>query len=205
MTRRRGDTTLRVTVYTLRCLTSTCLPPVNGKPVRFPTLVVRYREKGLDRKLAVAWPGVAVHSQLSGDPLVPVGIVDAPPVLSSQTRLSPSLLKLILAVAALAAGLFGALFLLQGLWPRTFYSLRRWRELTPLGRAMAQVDAAALVEDEPLRRQVLDRVATQLEAAGARDLGHEARGLAWGPAPPGQQELEGFAARVRHAARTEAR
>ena len=72
-----------------------------------------------------------------------------------------------------------------------------------LGRAMAQVDAAALVEDEPLRRQVLDRVATQLEAVGANELGHEARGLAWGPAPPGQPELEGFAARVRHAARTE--
>jgi hypothetical protein len=201
----RGPATLRATVYTLTCVTSACLPPTNGKPVRFRSLEVRYRQKGLERALTVPWPGVAVHSQLSGDPLVPVGIVDAPPVLSSSTRVSPDLLKLILGIGIVGAGLLGTLLLLQGLWPRTFYSLRRWRELTPLGRAMAQVDAAALVEDEPLRRQVLDRVATQLDAAGARDLGLEARGLAWGPAAPGRYELEGFAARVREVARTERR
>ena len=201
----RGAATLRVTVYTLRCLIPACLPPTNGKPVRFPSLQVRYRQTGLERKLVVPWPGVALHSQLSGDPLVPVGIVDAPPVLSSGTRFTPGLLKLLLALGALGAGLVGALLLLQGLWPHTFYSLRRWRELTPLGRAMAQVDAAALVEDEPLRRQVLDRVATQLDAAGARELGLEARGLAWGPASPGQRELEGFAERVREVARAERR
>ena len=197
----RHGATLRRTVYTLRCLTASCLPPTNGKPVRFPALEVRFRQTGLERTLTVPWPGVAVHSQLSGDPLVPVGIVDAPPVLSSTTRLSPAVSKLVLGVAALGIGLVGALLLLQGLWPQRFYSLRRWRALTPLGRAMAQVDAAALVEDEPLRRKVLDRVASHLDAVGARELGLEARGLAWGPAAPGRQELEGFATRVREAAR----
>ncbi|MFN8223682.1 MAG: hypothetical protein U0R50_10625 [Gaiellales bacterium] len=200
--RRRGTTTLREATFTLRCLTSACLPPANGKPVRFPPLRVSFERGGVGRTLTVAWPGLAVHSQLSGDPLVPVGIVDAPPALGNGTRVSAGLMRALFALAAISAGLAGALLVLQALWPTRFYSLREWRRLTPLGQAMAQVDAAARIEDEGLRRQVLDRLAGRLDEAGALTLGREARGLAWGPATPGRQELEAFAARVRATARS---
>ncbi len=151
------------------------------------------------------WRGLVVHSRLSGDPAAAEGIVDAPPALSTGFARSPTLLLVVLGLLAFGLGLAGALLVVQGLWPRFFYSLGWWRSLSPLSQSLLQVEAAATIDDEAVRRGSLDRLATQLEAAHAPELGGEARRLAWGPAVPGPAELTGFAAHVRATARRPAR
>ena len=76
---RRGETTLLRTVYVLRCATAACLPPRDGRPIRFPPAIVSYRAGGRARTASVPWRGLIVHSRLSGDPAAAEGIVDAPP------------------------------------------------------------------------------------------------------------------------------
>lgn len=202
---RRGGATLLRTVYVLRCVTVACLPPKDGRPVRFAPATVRYRSGGRARAEAVAWRGLIVHSRLSGDPAAVEGITDAPPALSTGFARSTALVVALLALLAVLLGVAGALLVVQGLWPRFFYSLGWWRSLSPLSQSLLQVEAAASIEDEAVRRGSLDRLATQLEAARAPELGGEARRLAWGPAVPGPAELTAFVARVRASARKSAR
>ncbi len=202
---RRGEATLRRDVYVLRCATVACLPPKDGRPVRFAPATVQYRAGGRARTETVPWRGLIVHSRLSGDPAAAEGITDAPPALSTGFARSPTLVVVALGLLALVLGLAGALLVVQGLWPRFFYSLGWWRSLSPLSQSLLQVEASASIDDEAVRRGALDRLATQLEAAQVPDLGGEARRLAWGPAVPGPAELAGFVARVRAAARKSAR
>lgn len=201
---RRGETTLLRTVYVLRCATAACLPPRDGRPIRFPPAIVSYRAGGRARTASVPWRGLIVHSRLSGDPAAAEGIVDAPPALSTGFARSPTLVVVALGLLALVLGLAGALLVVQGLWPRFFYSLGWWRSLSPLSQSLLQVEAAASIDDEAVRRGSLDRLATQLDEARSPELGGEARRLAWGPAVPGATELTAFAARVRATARRSA-
>jgi hypothetical protein len=198
---RRGAATLLRTVVVLRCATVACLPPRDGRPVRFAAATVRYRLDGRARAVAVPWRGLVVHSRLSGDPAAAEGITDAPPALSTGFARSPTVVVAVLVLLAIALGLVGALLVVQGLWPRFFYSLGWWRTLSPLSQSLLQVEAAASIDDEAVRRGALDRLATQLEAAQAPELGGEARRLAWGPTAPGPAELTGFVGRVRAGAR----
>jgi hypothetical protein len=197
--RRRGSVSLLRTVVQLRCLTTECLPRRDGQPFAFKPLGVTYRLGREEKVEQIPWRALAVHSRLSSDPESPLGVVDTPPELSTDFARSPTLLRSALIVLALMLGLGGALLVVQGLWPRFFYSLRAWRRLTPLEQALAQVEAAARLEDETVRRRVLDQLATQLDGTGAPELVLETRGLAWAANAPRQDELTGLVARIRSA------
>jgi hypothetical protein len=194
---RRGSVSLLHTVVRLRCLTSACLPRRDGQPFSFEPLEVRYRlgrEEGVER---IPWRALAVHSRLSSDPSAPLGVVDTPPELSADFARSPTLLRFALGALALVLALVGVLLVVQGLWPQFFYSLKAWRRLTPLEQAIVQVEAAAGLEDETVRRRALDQLATQLDSAGAAELGLETRGLAWAADAPDRAELAGLVTRIR--------
>ena len=93
--------------------------------------------------------------------------------------------------------LVGALLVATGFWPRFFYSLRRWRRLSPLEQALTQLDAASRIEDETIRRRVLDQLASRLREADLPSLERESRALAWGSAAPEADGIELLRERIR--------
>ena len=98
---------------------------------------------------------------------------------------------------AAVLGLAGAWLVVTGLWPRFFYSSRRWQRLSPLEQALAQLDAAARIEDEEVRRRVLDQLATRLGEADLVALERHTRTLAWSASSPEAEALERLGELVR--------
>ncbi len=194
---RQGSVSLLRTVVRLRCLTAACLPRSDGRPFEFKPLELTYRQGLEDRTERIPWRALAVGSRLSSDVRSPVGIVDTPPELSSGFSRSPDLVRVVLGCLALGLGLFGTLLVIQGLWPQFPYSLRRWRQLSPLEQSLAQVEAASRVDDEALRRRVLDQLANHLGVVDAPELEFETRQLAWTQSAPTDAELAGLVERVR--------
>lgn len=195
--RHQGSVSLISTVVQLRCLTAACLPRRDGRPFDFKPLELTYRQGAEDRTEQIPWRALAVGSRLSSDARSPVGIIDTPPELSSEFARSPMLLRAVLGGLALVVGVLGSLFVIQGLWPRFPYSLRRWRGLSPLEQSLAQVEAASLIGDEALRRRVLDQLANQLGAVDRPELEFETRQLAWTSNAPTSAELALLVGRVR--------
>jgi hypothetical protein len=195
--RHQGSVSLISTVIRLRCLTTACLPRRDGRPFDFKPLELTYRQGVEDRTEQIPWRALAVGTRLSSDARSPVGISDTPPELSRDFARSPTLLRAVLGALALVVGVLGSLLVIQGLWPRFPYSLRRWRGLSPLEQSLAQVEAASLMEDEALRRRVLDQLANQLGAVDRPELEFETRQLAWTSSAPTSADLDLLVGRVR--------
>ena len=98
---------------------------------------------------------------------------------------------------AIVLGVTGTLLIATGLWPRFPYSRRRWRRLSPLDQALAQLDAAAAIDDERLRRRVLDQLASRLAEADLEALAQESRTLAWDADPPEAEALTLLGTQIR--------
>ena len=190
----RGNVSLLRTRITLSCLSPACLAPREGSRVfQFRPLGVSYRQGEQGHTLQGPWDPVRVHSRLGQSPQ----LVDAPPDLENHVRVPPRVAQLVLALIAAALALLGATLVVTGLWPRFPYSLRRWRRLTPLEQALAQLDAAAGIDDEGARRRVLDQLATRLNEHDLAALEHHSRALAWRQAAPEPEELDLLGEHVR--------
>jgi hypothetical protein len=190
----QGTVSLLRTTISLSCLTPACLPSRSGGRVfRFRPLTVSYRQGARPRTLQQAWDRVRVYSRLGPNPR----LVDTPPRLDSGFRVSPGVAQVVLALLAAGLALIGAVWVVTGFWPRFPYSLRRWRRLSPLEQALAQLDAAARIDDEDVRRRVLDQLATRLGEHDLALLERRSRSLAWGEAVPAPEELDRLGEHVR--------
>jgi hypothetical protein len=191
----QGQVTLLRTRITLHCLTVDCVIPRDGGRVfRFAPVTISYRRGAEELRAVDPWEPVQVYSRLTTQR---PGLVDAPPTLDMQARVSPTLVRIALMVVAAVLLLAGGWLVASSLWPRFFYSRRRWRRLTPLERALAQLDAAAQVEDEDLRRRVLDQLADRLGEAELASLEQRSRTLAWRETAPEPETLALLGEQVR--------
>jgi hypothetical protein len=198
--------------WTLRCLTSPCVPrtpPSDGSHVfRFKPAHIAYLR--LDRKpayqISASWPAIQVVSQVS--PGVAAALfttnrlnwrLDLTPVAAPTYRLSAGVL---FGLAIAAAGGFGLL----GLWLawRWYLVVRPQRAValpvdpgTQLERALAVLRYAHQHGDETLQRKAFERVAGELGVERADELTLIARELAWSPRTPEDAEVEEFAEQAR--------
>jgi hypothetical protein len=195
---RRESLSLVRTRFVLSCLTDACLPSRRAsRQFRFPAPTISFREHARELRVSSPWSsGVTVSTRL-GPPSARPQLVDRPPSLSTSFRISPGLLRVALACLAALLALAGALLVTRGLWPRFFYSRRHWRRLTPLQRALAQVEAAAAIEDEGTRRRTLDQLARRLREAELPALEREISSAAWDASPPRPESLELLVQRIR--------
>jgi hypothetical protein len=195
---RQGSLSLVSTRIELSCLAQSCLPSRKTvRQFRFPPATISFRRDGRLLQVQSPWPnGVYVSSRL-GPPSVPAQLVDRPPSLGEGFRFSPQAAQVVLICVTAMLALAGGLLLARGLWPRFFYSRRRWRRLSPLERALLQVQAAAEIDDEETFRRTLEQLATRLEEARLPDLEREVRASAWGAATPRADSLELLVRRIR--------
>jgi len=193
-----GQARLLRTRVTLQCLQLSCLAPREGvHSFRFPPAVVHYRQDGRQRQLVRPWGELQAVSRLGpGRPR----LTEGPPAVAERFRVSPALARAVLLGVAVAAGLAGAWLVLTGLWPHAFLARRRWRRLTPLEQALAQLDAAARAGDEETRRRVLEHLAATLGEVDLAALEQESRRLAWSATPPAGDELVALGEHVRASA-----
>jgi hypothetical protein len=198
--------------WTLRCLTSPCVPrvpPSDGVHVfRFHPAHIAYLQ--LNRKVAyginASWPPVEVISQVS--PGVTAALQKTSrlnwrfamtPVAAPTYRVSPGLLFWL---AVGVAGVFG----LAALWLawRWYLVVRPRRAPAPamdagtlLERALAVLRYAHEHGDETLQRKAFERVAGELGVERADELTLIARELAWSQRTPEDEEVEEFAEQAR--------
>ncbi len=191
----RRSVTLTRTVVSLQCLTTACLP-LRRQPrtFHFAPTTVRYSRRGQDRTLTEPWSPVRVSSHLES---AHARLAEVPPELTTETRLPPDALRLGLVAIAIACAAAGVWLVLTGLWPHVFSSRRRWRRLSELDRALAQLDAATAIDDEGLRRRVLEQLATRLGEADRASLERRTRTLAWSAHEPREEDLAALGAQVR--------
>jgi len=199
-------------VWTLRCITSPCVPRVPPSDTfhvfRFPPARIEYLK--LNRAPAyginASWPPVEVLSQVS--PGVAAFLaktkrlnwrLGVTPVAAPTYRVSPGLLFWL---ALAAAGVFGlAAVVLAARWfmlvrPRRA-GLTEITPGTPLERALAVLRYAHETGDETLQRKAFERVAGELGVERADELTQIARELAWSPRTPEDEEVEEFAEQAR--------
>jgi hypothetical protein len=191
---RRGTASLVRTRVSLSCLSPACLASrQGGRLLRFGPTTVSYRQGASELSLRRGWAPVRVYSRLGEGPQ----LVDAPPSLDPRFRVSPTMLRLALAALTAALALAGVVLVVSGLWPSFPYSQRRWRRLSPLEQALAQLDAAARIDDEDTRRRVLDQLATELGERELPLLERRSRALAWGEQAPEPEALDRLGEQVR--------
>jgi len=189
--------------YTLRCLRIACIPELlpgaagkaeSGRGERrsttLPAARVLYDDPTGETRLLTSarWPTLVSVSRINASDVERFGFVfktSVTPLPEPDYRVSPPLLG-----AGLLAGSLALLALPAGLvagW------LRRRRppppvveepELTPLERALRLVEWARESEDGGERRQALEVLAVELDAAERTRLAEAARMLAWSPASP---------------------
>jgi hypothetical protein len=195
---RRENLALFKTTYLLQCLTPGCLPPAQGGALKLAPVRISYRQGGRTVSVTRAWPGLRVFSRLTPSDLKTPVLRSTPPRSAPASFRLPSwVLETILAATAIVLALVGAVLVTGAFWPRRFYSLRRWRELSPLEQALAQLEAAATIENDEVRRRVLEQLARRLEELNLESLGDETRLLAWGAEAPQPAQMSALGERVR--------
>jgi hypothetical protein len=197
--------------WTLRCITSPCVPrlPPSDKfhvfhfhPARIEYVTPRGQELyGIN----AAFPPVEVLSQVS--PGVAAFLrktnrlnwrIDFTPVASPTYRVAPGTIFW-LAIA------FGGAFVLAAAWfARRWYLVVRPHRApvvvehgTPLERALAVLRYAHETGDETLQRKAFERVAGELGVERADELTLVARELAWSQRTPEDEEVEEFTEQAR--------
>jgi hypothetical protein len=197
--------------WTLRCLTTRCVPrapPSDGAHVfRFHPARIEYLRPNLKpayrihasfppiEAVSQVSPGVAAVLQKTNRLNWRLGLV---PVAAPTYRLAPGVLFWL--AIGVAAG-FGLL----ALWLAWRWYLvvrpRRVHELmdpgTPLERALAVLRYAHQHGDETLQRKAFERVAGELGVERADELTQIARELAWSQRTPEDEEVEEFAEQAR--------
>ena len=205
--------------WTLRCLTSPCVPrapPSDGAHVfRFHPARIEYLRPNLKPayRITASFPPIEAVSQVS--PGVAAVLqktnrlnwrLGLTPVAAPTYRLSPGTLFW------LAIGVAGVLGLLA-LWLAWRWYLvvrpRRAHELpmdpgTTLERALAVLRYAHQHGDETLQRKAFERVAGELGVERADELTQIARELAWSQRTPEDEEVEEFAEQARGTQESEA-
>ena len=206
--------------WTLRCITSACVPRVPPSErfhiFRFQLIHIDYLTPTGKRAYGIAatWPKVEVVSQVT--PGVAKFLQKTnhlnwrfhiTPVAAPTYRLSPSVLFWL----ALSGGLvllLGA-SLLAWHWYR-FIRPRRVQEAggpsgTPLERALAVLAWAHARGDDTLERKALERVAGELDVETPipeiDELSRTARELAWSSQRPEDEQVETFSERARGSGR----
>jgi hypothetical protein len=203
-------------VWTLRCLTSPCVPrvPPSDRVHVFTFHQAHIRYLGTNGKpayeLATNWPVLEVYSQLNVatvDEVLGSGklhwIFHLTPIASPTYARSPDLLFWL--ALGLGLGLFaGAAFfgwrLYLALRP-TAVATQTAEKGTPLERALAVLAYAHERGDETLQRKAFERVADELgietTLGEVDELTRTARELAWSQRTPADDEIEVFAEQVR--------
>lgn len=194
--------------WQLRCLTAPCVP---SKPPSDKYHVFTFHPAHIDylapdgtRKYGITagFPQVEVLSQVSPGVLSFLERHNAlnwqfrvAPVASPTYSVSPSLVFWIALVLACAAG--GAGLLVAGRWALSFRpaATAPTGPSTALDRALALFFWARDRGDETLQRKALERVADELEPAGA-ELSEAARALAWSPETPEGEEVRSISDRA---------
>jgi hypothetical protein len=198
--------------WTLRCLTTRCVPrapPSDGAHVfRFHPARIEYLRTNLKLayRIHASFPPIEAVSQIS--PGVAAVLqktnrlnwrLGLTPVAAPTYRLSPGLLLwLVIAVA----GAFGLVALWLGWRWYLVVRPRRAHDLpmdpgTPLERALAVLRYAHQHGDETLQRKAFERVAGELGVERADELTQIARELAWSQRTPEDEEVEEFAEQAR--------
>jgi hypothetical protein len=205
--------------WTLRCLTTRCVPrapPSDGAHVfRFHPARIEYLRTNLKPayRITASFPPIEAVSQVS--PGVAAVLqktnrlnwrLGLTPVAAPTFRLSPGLLVWL--AIAVAAG-FGLLALYLAWRWYLVVRPRRAHEFpmdpgTPLERALAVLRYAHQHGDETLQRKAFERVAGELGVARADELTQIARELAWSQRTPEDEEVEEFAEQARGTQETEA-
>jgi hypothetical protein len=198
--------------WTLRCITSPCVPrvPPSDKFHVFRFHAARIEYIALSGKplygINASWPPVEVLSQVS--PGVAAFLqksntlnwrIHTTPLASPTYRMSPDLLFWF----ALALG--GACAAAAAWFVRRWYLVVRPRAVetytidpgTTLERALAVLRYAHEHGDETLQRKAFERVAAELGIEEADELTRVARELAWSPRTPEDEEVEEFAEQAR--------
>jgi hypothetical protein len=197
--------------WTLRCVTSPCVPrvPPSDKYHVFHFHPARIEYLGLDGKpaygLNASFPPVEVLSQVS--PGVAAFLLKTKrlnwrvaftPVAAPSYRVSPGLLFW------LALSLGGLCVLGAGYFLHRWYLVVRPKpamvtidESTTLERALAVLRYAHETGDETLQRKAFERVAGELGVERADELTRVARELAWSQRTPEHEEVEAFAEQAR--------
>ncbi len=202
--------------WTLRCLTSPCVPRIPPSDrvhvFLFHQAHIRYLAANgkPEYELAANWPQLEVYSQLSVatvDQVLGSGklhwIFHLTPVASPTYGRSPALLFW------LALGLGLALFGLAA-----FFGLRLYLALRPRPVAATAADAGTSLEralavlayahergDETLQRKAFERVADELGFDKEDELTRTARELAWSQRTPADDEIEVFSEQARETGR----
>jgi hypothetical protein len=197
--------------WTLRCLTSPCVPrapPSDRAHVfRFHPARIEYLRPNLKpayrihasfppiEAVSQVSPGVAAVLQKKNRLNWRLGLV---PVAAPTYRLAPGVLFWLAIGVAAAFGLI-ALWLARRwylvLWPRRVHELLG--PGTPLERALAVLHYAHQHGDETLQRKAFERVAGELGVERADELTQIARELAWSQRTPEDEEVEEFAEQAR--------
>jgi hypothetical protein len=220
-TRREGETTTHIrSTWTLRCLSSACLPP--GQPLRIPLeqATITYDTLGPQaasgQRLTARWPLLVVHTRLESSVLAPsafgsgtspfetpwrADMVSMPPV---SYRVEPEAARIPLFGAAGAFALLGVALAYLGR-PR-----RRPKPVlvpeappaplpTPVEQALAMLEDAVAANGATDRRRALELVAAELAGRGSHDLAQLARTLAWSRQSPALERTTPLAEEARPA------
>lgn len=220
-TRREGETTTHIrSTWTLRCLTSACLPP--GQPLRIPLepATVTYDTLGPQaasgRRLTARWPLLVVHTRLETSVLAPsafgsgtnpfetpwrADMVSMPPV---SYRVEPQTARIPLFGAAGAFALLGVALAYLGRprrrpKPVVVPDAPHAPVLTPVEQALAMLEDAVAANGATDRRRALELVAAELAGRGSHDLAQLARTLAWSRQSPALERTTPLAEEARPA------
>jgi hypothetical protein len=183
-TRTVGDRKLTVALDLL-CLRATCLGKHEGVARRFDlAAAVTWNGPGGAGSGALRVPQFRVASRVTPEEkLVPRFKVRLEPLPRFAYRFRPATGAIVAfaAAGALALAAVGLLVLAFGGRRRVRHGGQR---LSGLERALLIVRRAAAAGAPGERRRALDRLARELEATPAADLGERARRLAWSSEPP---------------------
>jgi len=199
--------------WTLRCLTSPCVPKERFHTFRFSPVHVDYVTPSGARKygLVANWPTVEVLSQVSPGVIAFLAKTrhlnwrfHITPVASPTYRISATWLYWLVLGAGIAVLLAAAVLIAR------WYRVLRPRQATAAGtvqvgstleRALAVLEWAHARGDETLQRKALERVAGEIvvdaPALDVDDLSRTARELAWSSRTPEDDEVESFSERAR--------
>jgi hypothetical protein len=207
----RGRLTLLRYEYLLHCLGIDCIPEVlpsaageaesgrgERRSYRLPPARVVYGET---RTLTTSsWPELVSVSRLKRSDVPRFGLVfkaNVNPLPEPDYRIEPQLLGAGLAVGALALLALPATFLIGRLRRRPPPEPEPEEpELPPIERALRLVETCA---EDDARREALEVLAGELEAASRPELAESARTLAWRRATPTREATESLVQAVRDA------
>lgn len=193
--------------YELQCTSRECLPRGGGRPaaaevVQLPagTATLPRRAGGSVRR-AVVWPAVAVQSRLTADEIgfsTPKAIATSAPA-AVTWRLPPGRLAWLSFAAALLLTLVAA-WLVAAVVRRDLRLVRTPRipaHLTPIDRALALAQHAAMNGEVDESRKALQRLAIELRRQPEESQARAAERLAWSAPGPSRATVDELAESVR--------